>query len=363
MNNVMIFVVPALKGGGAEKFVLNLYKAMEKYQGYECHIISIRNNVEHDVSGFRIHFVDEICDISKSGLKRLTYRKKIASAIDNYILFNISKDPIILSNMMMADKVMSKSKLRVFHVIHNSYSMAFLKNRNVFKRIKNVININNIYSNHPLVFISNAVKEDFLLGFDLKSENHIIYNPIDLQEVRSLSQVKMDVSQYGDYIVHIGRFSQVKRHDRLIEAFFNLNNKEINLLLVGDGELTESVVKKVNNFNLQDRVFFVGFEKNPYPLLKNAKGLILCSDYEGLPTVIIEATLLNIPVVTTLSTPSVFEILGSKAEVSHPIHDVMMLSRHIDRMLIEPEIYTCLLDEKFSAYEVSKAYHQLNCRR
>ena len=37
----MVFVISALRGGGAEKFVLNLYKAMEKYQGYECHIVAI----------------------------------------------------------------------------------------------------------------------------------------------------------------------------------------------------------------------------------------------------------------------------------------------------------------------------------
>ncbi len=359
MNKVMVFILPALKGGGAEKFVLNLYKAMERYQGYECHIISIRNQVEHDISGYRVHFAEDFCNISKKGFKRLTYRKNIAKEIDRYIKENIDNDPIVLSNMMMADKVMSTSQLRVYHVIHSSYSKAFLISNNLIKNLKTKLNINKTYANHPLVFVSQAAKENFFLSFNTKQNTYVIYNPIETDDVKKLSSIPLNMNG-EDYLIHIGRFNRAKRHDRLIDAFSMVKDKNIKLMLLGVGELKASVIEQVNLLNLQSRVIFHGFEKNPYPYLKNAKGLILTSDYEGLPTVLIEAALLNTPIVTTLCTDSVFEILGHKAKVVSPKNDINLLSYQIDEMIKKPSAYTYDLDDKFTSFEVSQCYHQLN---
>ncbi len=361
----MVFVLPALKGGGAEKFVLNLYKAMERYQGYECHIISIRNKVEHDVSGYRIHFVEKFCDISKKGFKRLTYRKNIAKEIDRYIKENIDNDPIVLSNMMMADKVMSQSNLRIYHIIHSSYSKAFLTSKKLLKNIKMKININRTYANHPLVFVSEAARTDFLLNFKAKKNTYVIYNPIEIEDVKKLAFTETETeteTETDEYLIHIGRFNRAKRHDRLIDAFSMIENKKIKLMLLGMGELENSIINKVNLLHLQDRVIFHGFEENPYPYLKNAKGLILSSDYEGLPTVLIEASSLNIPIVTTLCSDSVYEILGDEANVVNPLDDVNQLSYQIDDMIRKPDLYTYKLNDKFISYEVSKHYHHLNGR-
>lgn len=69
--------------------------------------------------------------------------------------------------------------------------------------------------------------------------------------------------------------------------------------MVGKGECENKIKELVTSLNLENQVIFTGFKSNPYPLLSKAKGLILSSDYEGLPTVILEALALKVPVIST----------------------------------------------------------------
>ncbi len=62
--------------------------------------------------------------------------------------------------------------------------------------------------------------------------------------------------------------------------------------------------------NIQDRVIFGGFLSNPYPLIKRAEVLILSSDHEGFPLVIVEALFLGTPVVSTNCPSGPHEILA-----------------------------------------------------
>ena len=64
----VVFVLPGIAGGGAEKVVLNLYKALELYHGYECHIISLSRNVAHAVDAeLRVHYLDQAMRVGKHG--------------------------------------------------------------------------------------------------------------------------------------------------------------------------------------------------------------------------------------------------------------------------------------------------------
>jgi glycosyltransferase involved in cell wall biosynthesis len=353
----MVFVISALRGGGAEKFVLNLYKAMEKYQGYECHIVAIEKAVEHDIDGCRVHFVSDFCNVSKKGLRRLSYKKNVAKSIDKYISQNISKDALVLSNMLLADKIMSESTLRVHHVIHSSYHSAFLLGKGWLKKKQIKRKINATYKNHPLIFVSEASKCEYESSFESKFSNTVIYNPTELEELENLADEPVDVDSLGDYLVHIGRFNRAKRHDRLIDAFSKMTNTSVKLVLLGNGGLLEKAQQQVKALGLEDRVIFKGFLANPYPYLKHSKGLVLTSDFEGLPTVLIEAIALEKPILTTDCSGGVSEIIGgNKAVISRK----SKLADNMDEILNNRERYIIPLNGKFSAKCIAGIYHQLN---
>ncbi|MFA0163582.1 glycosyltransferase [Vibrio splendidus] len=359
MTKKIVFVISALRGGGAEKFVLNLYKAMEKYQGYECHIICIEKAIEHNVDGYRVHFVSDFCNVSKKGLRRLSYKKNVAKSVDEYINQNISKAAFVLSNMLLADKIMSESKLKVYHVIHNSYKTAFLSGKKSFKRFQIKNKINRLYRNHPLVFVSRAAEVEYKEEFFTPFDSQVIYNPTELSDLQRLSNIT--VENFGSkYLIHIGRFNRQKRHDRLIHAFSRIKNSDIKLLLVGEGGLKQDSEKLVSDLGIEDRVIFKGFTENPYPYLKKSEGLVLSSDFEGLPTVLIEAIALNIPVVTTDCSGGIREIVGDNERVISSCNDIDELTDMMDHIILKPNEFQCLLPSKFMAKEIAFQYHSLN---
>ncbi len=354
----VVFVLPGILGGGAEKIVLNLYRALETHKQYECHILSLSRGVAHAVdTNQRIHYLDEISGISKRGFARLTYRKAISSRVDDYIDNNIGKDCVVFSNMMFADKVMSLSRHRVFHVIHNSYTQALLDGKPFYRRFFIRRNINNIYRNHPLIFVSCGALESFCASFNADVEKHVIYNPLndlDIYALATAGPAELDC----DYIIHIGRFNRQKRHDRLLKAFAKVR-ADIRLVLLGEGRLEQSIRALIAELGLDERVLLMGFKPNPYPLLRKAKALVLCSDFEGLPTVIIEAISLGTPVVTTDCPSGIREIIDPASPSLVPLHDSDALARAIEGALLSPDKYRSALDDRFSSRFAAGEYDKL----
>ncbi|KHT65303.1 glycosyl transferase [Photobacterium gaetbulicola] len=359
MKRKAVLVVSALRGGGAEKFVLNLYKALEKYENYECHILAIEKAVEHDIAGFRVHFASDICNVSKKGWRRLFYKKNVAKAIDEFVINNIGEDALVLSNMLLADKIMSQSKLNVYHVMHSSYTSAFLANKKGLGRVKITSKINGIYKNHPLIFVSKAAEQNYFISFRSKFQSRVIYNPVDIEEICSLSK-REHVEINSEYLIHIGRFNRAKRHDRLIKIFSQVQDDNIKLLLLGEGSLRAEVEKSISNYGLEQRVEIIGFKSNPYPYLKNAKGLVLTSDYEGLPTVILEALALQVPVISTNCPGGITEILGKNSNSLCELDNQELFSKKIDDLVVSSDKYMSTINEQFLPQNVAKQYSQLD---
>lgn len=354
----LVFVLPGIAGGGAERVVLTLYRAMETYCSYECHIISLSRRVSHHIDpDLRIHFLEEVSRISKKGLKRLTYRGKAVRIIDDYIENAIGSDCIVLSNMMFSDKIMSLSRHHVYHLIHSSYTQSILGHRSFYERYFAKMNINNVYRNHPLIFVSQGAYESFCKSFRSEAEKHVIYNPINDHEIQAKAEAETpDLA--SDYIIHVGRFNRAKRHDRLIEAFSRVRS-HTKLVLLGEGGLESSVRALAEKKGLTDRVIFHGFRKNPYPYIKNARALVLTSDFEGLPTTIIEAMYLGVPVVSTDCPNGPREIIPRSSPSLVPLDNLDLLSAAIENALINPEKYKLSLDRKFSSAFAAKQYDQL----
>jgi len=111
---------------------------------------------------------------------------------------------------------------------------------------------------------------------------------------------------------------------------------------------------------IKEQVEILGFMKNPYPVIKNAKLLILSSEREGLPTVLVEALILGTPVVSTncISGPS--EILTE--DLSHYLSKVNDAEDLADKIAKALSSYIPITDstvEKFSAGNIYKKYKKL----
>lgn len=90
---------------------------------------------------------------------------------------------------------------------------------------------------------------------------------------------------------HIGRFSEQKNHQFLIDVYYEIHKKQTNsvLLLVGEGPLRGEIEKKVNRLSLEENVYFLGVREDIPVLLSCMNLLLFPSKYEGLPVTLVEA--------------------------------------------------------------------------
>ena len=111
----------------------------------------------------------------------------------------------------------------------------------------------------------------------------------------------------GDAFVigHVGRFTEEKNHDFLMDVFRQVHEKTDNsyLLLIGEGELFEEVKRKANQLDLADRVVFTGVVDNPQDYYNIMDCFSLPSKYEGFSLVTLEAQANGIPCIVSKGVP------------------------------------------------------------
>lgn len=130
---------------------------------------------------------------------------------------------------------------------------------------------------------------------------HVIYNAIP--GLNKLIQIPLKPS--GKFhIVSTGMLTRRKGFHILIDAIAQLSSaqqKEITLTIVGEGRDEEELKNQVKKYNLEKKITFAGFQKDPIHLLSKANLFVLLSENEGISNALLEAMALGIPVLTTNS--------------------------------------------------------------
>lgn len=105
----------------------------------------------------------------------------------------------------------------------------------------------------------------------------------------------------GLTIVSVGRLDSTKSMDRAIRVAARLRDRGycFRWYIVGDGPQKTMLEGLSTHLNLQEYVYFTGYQSNPYPYIKYADLFVLASKYEGMPMVVSEALILATPVVVT----------------------------------------------------------------
>lgn len=125
-----------------------------------------------------------------------------------------------------------------------------------------------------------------------------IYNPVMTNLVHQRAKEHIAINK--PFILAVGRLNTLKRFDRLIAAYAQAKIAETyQLIILGEGELRQDLEKQIKTYGLQNRVLLLGYESNPYKYMTRAEYLVMSSDTEAYPVVLIEALSLGCPVLST----------------------------------------------------------------
>ena len=124
----------------------------------------------------------------------------------------------------------------------------------------------------------------------------------------------------------------------LIEAFARVRReRDARLAIFGEGPDRAELEERVRRLGLQDSVALPGFVNNPYSCMARAAVVAVSSDWEGLPTVLIESLAVGTPVVSTDCPSGPREILqGGALGRLVPVGDVAALATAIRDALSAP---------------------------
>ncbi|NHB87615.1 glycosyltransferase [Photorhabdus tasmaniensis] len=364
MKGHILFIIDGLPGGGAENVTIRLCDGLQQ-KGYDITLLSLAEKCEYLVPDGIERVID--ADEYNGPFRRQTEICRRAKSMDKALekIFLRKGIPLlIVSNLHKTDRIVVKSKvlagLNVWFCIHGVFSSSYLGNKSGLPRWIKKQKIKWTYNNRNLICVSDAVGKDLAINLSLMAKKMVtIYNPFNIPDIKEKSLQK---NPYSDetYLLHVGRFHQVKRHDRLLEAFAKAA-LPCNLLIVGHGDesITQQIKQKIVDLNLQSKVILTGFLENPLPVIRGAKAVVLSSDSEGLGNVLIESLICDTPIVSVACPGGVNEIMVGELEKYKSELTVGSLAEKMKLVYQQPPVITEDMYKKFDLDIVLAKYLSL----
>lgn len=356
-------IVTNLRGGGAEKAMCNIGGLLAQ-RGHDVHLILLEHWLDHDPpAGVALHALTAPRQsLSKGWLGRRVAALRLRRAVA--ALERPKRVDLIVSTLPFADEVALLAGLRRHWCrIANTLSaeVARLAQKDRHKARRRAARYRRLYRGASLIAVSEGVAQDLKTGLAVAAARiETIVNPFNFAAIRALAR-QPALLPAEPYVIHVGRFIGQKRHDLLFEAWRRLPAAPRLVLLAHREPALDAMIW---HYGLAARVTVAGFQSNPYPWIAGAKLLVLCSDHEGMPNVVVEALACGTPVVATDCPSGPREILGRDApEWLVPTGDAAALAAVIARMLAEPADATRVDLSRFAAEAVATRYERLAAER
>lgn len=275
--------------------------------GYEGMSSVIMNYLENmDRSNLDI-YIATFSNTSKEYLCRIN---KVAKAI---ILPNRKKN-IVGYIKGLAQEL--KKEYDVFHIHGNSGTMMIeVYLAKLYGNAQIITHVHNTTCSHPVinsilkkpmyreanVRLACSIKAgEWLYG---KKKFEVLNNAIDLDRyafnISIRDRMRKELGITDEYVIgHAGSFIEQKNHSFLVDIFFEFQKSIPNsrLLLLSDGPEMQNIRKKLMDYQILDKVIFLGRRSNAYLFYQVMDCFVLPSKWEGLPLVALEAQAADLPV-------------------------------------------------------------------
>lgn len=311
----VLFLIPNLAYGGAEKVLVNLVNNLNKNK-FDITVQTLFDvGVNRQYLNKDVHYIGGFKRMPRgnSHIMKLFSPQKLYSYLikDKYdIIVSYLEGPTarIVSGCTNPDTKL----VSWIHIEQHNGKVASGSFKNYNEALK-------CYSRFDkTICVSKSVKEDFQSIFDLKKPVDVLYNTNESDLIVKKAKDKIvDVTFDKDVynLVSVAKIVPSKGYDRLMKIHKKLLDDGIknHIYILGIGEEQEKYEKYLKDNHLEDTFTFLGFRDNPYKYVKNADLYVCSSRREGFSTAVTEALIVGTPVVST-NCSGAYELLGDNNE-------------------------------------------------
>lgn len=316
MRKKVLFLIPNLKHGGAEKVLVNLVNNLDQNK-YDITVQTLfdvgvhKKNLKPHIT-YKTFFSKEFRGNSylfKCFSPEFWWKLIVKEDYDIVVSYLEGPTARILSGCRNLDT----KRITWLHIELNSPKLAAQGFRSVNEAKKAYESFDRI------IAVSQNVKECFAESLDVKHPIEILYNTNETEEIQEKALISINDPKFiiGDVpaVCSVAKLMKTKGFDRLIEVHKRLIDDGIKhrVYILGIGEEQSYLEGKMKEYGLEDSFILLGFRENPYPYVASCDLYVCSSRREGFSTAVTEALIVGTPVVST-ECSGAKELLGENDE-------------------------------------------------
>lgn len=319
--------------GGAEKSIINLGNWLAR-NGYDVTLASVEGSERAFAIDENVKFVGyDIASRNKFNVHFNIFKNTIDALKKNNpdIIIGFWIHPMLYSVLSK----FSKNAIKIYSE-RNDPS----KEYGLISKILRFVMLKKV---DGVVFQTKQAKDYF--SEKIVKDSRVIHNPVYID----INKYKVP-NKFDNRIVSVGRLSNQKNYQMLIEAFSIIKDDfpQCNLEIYGEGPLRDELDSLIKKYGLSDRVFLMGAFPDVLERIYGSRLFVMSSKYEGMPNALMEAMSMGIPVISTdcpCGGPSELiqdGVNGFLCENGDPV----ALSRKISYVLHKDNLNTIIKNEK-----------------
>ena len=304
MSNIsVLYWCPFISKVATVKAVINSVFSLIKYsnQRYKPEVINVFgewNYLKHELENKKIILTPQLTNFNFLKSKKTGY---LISRLKYILIFLFSIIPLIKllrqkNSSFLVVHLITSLPLFIFSILNFKTKLILrisgLPKLNFLRKLLWKLSVKNIYK------ITCPTQETFdnlsKIPF-LKTKLVLLRDPVlSINEINKKGKEKIKENlPNGDFILSIGRLTRQKNFGFLLSVFSKLKFENLSLVIIGEGELKNDLIKQSKILNIYKKTFFINETSNVFNIIKKSKYFVLTSLWEDPGFVILEAAVMN----------------------------------------------------------------------